>query len=166
MAWWNEPLVPEAPVRRAQEAIDTPTVGRQPWEARLKGFGAGALEGLRGLTSPIELAGIAGLGLGGGAALRGAGEAAEMAPAVASRMSELIQGGQQARTAARMAELIKNAPKAIQGLSDLSVVEPAAEVGQVAPSAGEVTDILSSLQGRLGQLPQARFPRGLPGRVR
>lgn len=72
----NRPLVPEEPVRQLQAAIDTPTLERSPWEARLRGFGAGALEGLRGQTSPISLAGLAGLAVPG----LGLGRAAQAAP--------------------------------------------------------------------------------------
>jgi hypothetical protein len=64
--WFQTPLVPEAPVRRAQEYIDSPDLERSPWEARFRGFGAGALEGLRGLSSPENLAMLAATGLGAG----------------------------------------------------------------------------------------------------
>lgn len=52
------PLVPESAIKPAQDWLDTPTPDRSPWEARLRGFGAGALEGLRGQTSPANLAGL------------------------------------------------------------------------------------------------------------
>lgn len=72
------PLVPEAPVNAMADSIDSPTLDRSPWEARLRGFGAGALQGARTLTSPLDIAtlpipgmkGLGGLGKAGGAVSR------------------------------------------------------------------------------------------------
>ena len=64
------PLVDESTIQPAQDWMDSPTMDRSPMEARIRGFGAGALEGLRGLTTPLDLAAMAsGPALG---ALRGA----------------------------------------------------------------------------------------------
>lgn len=56
-----EPLLPKEAIEPVQEAIDSPTLERSPGLARIQGFGAGALEGLRNLTSPVELGGLASL---------------------------------------------------------------------------------------------------------
>jgi hypothetical protein len=65
----GQPLVPEEAIKGLQDQIDSPTLERSPWEARLRGFGAGALEGLRQQTSPANLAALAANaipGIGGG----------------------------------------------------------------------------------------------------
>lgn len=81
----NTPLIPAAPVKAAQAAIDTPNLNRSPWEARIRGFGAGALEGLRNLSTPTNLASTALL------AVPGVGEASALGR-VASEAPEAIQG--------------------------------------------------------------------------
>ncbi len=48
----NTPLLPSM-----GQHLDDPTLNRSPWEARLRGFGSGALEGLRSLSTPMSLAG-------------------------------------------------------------------------------------------------------------
>lgn len=74
--WATTPIVPEGPVSKFNDTLTTPHLHQSPGMARLKGFGAGALEGLRGLTSPLQLAGMAGLGGSVIGALRAAGGAA------------------------------------------------------------------------------------------
>ena len=49
------PLVPETAVAPAVASLTTPKLDQSPWMARLKGFGAGALEGVREQTSPLNL---------------------------------------------------------------------------------------------------------------
>jgi hypothetical protein len=57
------PLVPEAHTKPIQDAIDSPSLERSPMEARLRGWHAGTIEGLRSLTSPIDIiAGLSGTG--------------------------------------------------------------------------------------------------------
>ena len=56
----NKPLVDLSPVaNRAADYVDTPELDDTGWGARLKGFGAGAIQGLgdvvSSLTSPLEL---------------------------------------------------------------------------------------------------------------
>ncbi len=83
--WATTPLVPEAPVRAMQERMTTPTLDQSPLGARLRGFGAGALEGLRSLTSPAQLASLAAMvpGVGGlGAVGKGAEAAAGLREAM------------------------------------------------------------------------------------
>ena len=84
-SWATTPLVDEESIAPYQDALDAPALERSPIEARLRGFGAGAMEGLRGMTSPLELAGIAAGGAGG--VLKGLGrtggavsKASKMAP--------------------------------------------------------------------------------------
>ncbi|SRR5258708_2794978 len=55
----NQPLIPEAPMRRAQEAMTTPHLDESPLWAKTKGFGAGALEGLRNMVTPLGIASLA-----------------------------------------------------------------------------------------------------------
>ena len=54
-----EPLLPAEAIKPLQDSIDSPTGDYSPWEARLRGFGAGALEGLRQQTDPLSLAALA-----------------------------------------------------------------------------------------------------------
>lgn len=60
------PLMPQSWVDSASNAI-APTADSSPMGARIRGFGQGALEGLRNLSSPLNLAGIALAPFGGGA---------------------------------------------------------------------------------------------------
>ena len=56
---WQTATTPLVNADSAADAIDSPSLERSPGMARLQGFGAGALQGLAGLTSPLELAGMA-----------------------------------------------------------------------------------------------------------
>lgn len=60
------PLMPQSWVDSAQNAI-APTADSSPMGARIRGFGQGALTGLRNLSSPLNMAGIALAPFGGGA---------------------------------------------------------------------------------------------------
>lgn len=78
------PLVDEESIRPAQDMIDPgPSMDRSPMEARMRGFGAGALEGMRGLTTPLDLAAVAmpmaGRAISGLKGMMGAGRAAQAA---------------------------------------------------------------------------------------
>ena len=61
----TQSVVPQAVTRRAQNAIDDPTAEYDPWEARLRGFTAGALGGAADELSPL---GIGSMAMGAGAA--------------------------------------------------------------------------------------------------
>lgn len=61
-----DPLIPQSWIDPLQQRLDQRRLDQSPEEARLRGFGAGALEGLRGLSSPASLAGL----LPGGAAAK------------------------------------------------------------------------------------------------
>ena len=88
------PLVDEESIRPAQDMIDPgPSMDRSPMEARMRGFGAGALEGLRGLTTPLDLATVglpmAGRAMSGLKGMMGAGRMVDAAPKMAPTMQTL-----------------------------------------------------------------------------
>ncbi len=89
----QNPLVPQSAIDPYQQQLEEPQLEQSPWMARLKGFGSGALQGLRGLTSPLNLAGLAGTALGGGALMRGATALPEATGALSEVTPELVQGG-------------------------------------------------------------------------
>lgn len=78
----NTPMVPQGAIQPAQDMMDTPSLDRSPMAARLGGFGAGALEGARSLTTPLNMAGmIGGPALGALKGVRGARQlASKMTP--------------------------------------------------------------------------------------
>jgi hypothetical protein len=85
----NEPLVPQGAIKPMQDALDSPSLERSPFEAQLRGFGAGAMEGLRGLTSPLNLAAMA---IPGGRGARGVlGAAEEAGPSLMRGAEEVGQ---------------------------------------------------------------------------
>ena len=48
-----DPLVPHSAIDPLQQWLEKRRLDQSVGEAQLKGFGSGALEGLRGLTSPL-----------------------------------------------------------------------------------------------------------------
>jgi hypothetical protein len=52
--WFTDPLLPQSAVQPLQDKLTEPSLTQSPWMAALKGFGAGALEGVRGMTSPCD----------------------------------------------------------------------------------------------------------------
>jgi hypothetical protein len=52
----TQPLIPKDAIRGVQDRIDPRSLTQSPAAARVRGFGAGALEGLRGLLTPANLA--------------------------------------------------------------------------------------------------------------
>jgi hypothetical protein len=87
-------LLPQRAIKPVQDAIDDPNAEeRSPVAA----FGAGALEGLRGMTSPVDLAGllISGPVMGG---IRSVGRAAGVAP---EALQALRQASRPAQAAVR-----------------------------------------------------------------
>lgn len=77
----NTPLVPQSAIQPTQDALTQPRLNQSVPMAMLKGFGAGALGGLRNQTSPANLAGIA--SLAAGPAARGLAMLGKAAPAAA-----------------------------------------------------------------------------------
>lgn len=88
--WYTTPLVTPEAIKPLQDRLDSPSLERSPMEARIRGFGAGALEGLRGFTSPAEMAGLAALAVPGIGMMRGAGRVAESAPRAIRGLSRAI----------------------------------------------------------------------------
>jgi hypothetical protein len=119
----NTSLIPEAPVRKLQESMTEPHLDESPWWAQVKGFGAGALEGLRNQITPANLAMLA---LPGGGAARGGAEAAEA-------------GVGAARAAAPTMDLIESSPWQ--------------SVRQVAPTMGDVDALAGGLKDTLARIP-------------
>lgn len=87
----TEPLVPRSVTKPAEDYLTEPQLDQPEWMAQLKGFGAGALEGLRELTSPVNIAGMLPMGRIAGTAGKLAGRAAGAIPEAAAG-AEAIQG--------------------------------------------------------------------------
>lgn len=136
---WNDPLLPQSAIDPAQQYLEQPKLDQSPWMARLKGFGSGALEGLRNLTKPSELAGIASL------AIPGMGEAA-----LGSRLGGAAGG--LARAVPAMSDLSSITPE---------VVEAAQGVKQVLPNMMEGADMMGAMKYNLAKLPSGA--RAMPG---
>lgn len=74
---WQVANTPLVNADQTADAIDSPSVERSPGMARLQGFGAGALQGLAGLSTPLNIAGMmAGPAMG---ALKGVSRMGQMA---------------------------------------------------------------------------------------
>ncbi len=87
--WWERltnPMVPEGAIQGVQNFIDDPNAeSRNP----LLAFGAGALEGLRGMTTPLDAVGAA-TGLPIMRGMRGLARAAEVAPEAAQGLQRAM----------------------------------------------------------------------------
>jgi hypothetical protein len=144
--WFTDPLLPQSAVQPIQDKLTEPSLTQSPWMAALKGFGAGALEGVRGLTSPAMIGGMLmdDVPLAAGAAYltRGASTAAKVAPEVA--------------------ELSSVAPEAVQGLkgamsgvlgSARDILNPRAEaaIQRMAESSRPVMDALKKAGAYAGE---------------
>lgn len=120
------PLVDEETIAPYQDALDHPTLERSPMEARLRGFGAGAMEGVRSMTDPLSIASFA---IPGMHSLMGA-----------ARGAEGIAGG-------------VRAAKALAPTMDL-IESPA--VRQVAPAIDDVESLVGDLRRNLARIPSSR----------
>lgn len=96
-----DPIIPQAPVKRIQDAIDSPSLERSPMEARLRGFGAGALEGLRQQITPVGIASMLMPYLKPGAALAKAGGATR---GLAEVVPEVVEAARAPRQVVPMAD--------------------------------------------------------------
>lgn len=116
-----------------QNAIDAPALERSPWEARLRGFAAGALGGVgnrdqmfhggvAGMSSPLDIASNA-------AAFTGAGKAL-------GALKGLRAGAGPASRAKQAFDIIENIP-----------------VKQVNPGMGEVDDLINQLGNNIARIP-------------
>jgi hypothetical protein len=90
--WVNKPLVPPS---QTVDKLAQPGLNDSPAWAMAKGFGSGALEGLRQQTSPINLAALAGTGM----AAKGAIAARQLAGAVPGAIEGLAGAIPKAATA-------------------------------------------------------------------
>lgn len=136
----NTSFIPQEWVDAGQEAIDSPSLDRSPTMARIAGFGAGAMQGLRDQLTPMMLASSA-LGLGGaGQAARGAGQAAS--------------AGSRAMRAVR---------------PTIDILEDAPPVRQVKGSMSMVDDLIDEMGRNLEHVPNrgaARSPVAVAARER
>lgn len=102
MPGFFDPLLPQSAIQPAQEALDKRRLNQSPLEAQIRGFGAGALEGLRGLTSPAQLLGLAGMAVPGGAMARFAPKALQGLSRAAGPTMDLIESSPVAQVAPSM----------------------------------------------------------------
>jgi hypothetical protein len=135
----NTPLVPKQAIKGMQDSLEEPHLDQSPLMAGIKGFGSGTLEGLRGLTSPIQLAGIASLAGGGGLGVLGKG----------------------AQTVSKLAPVA-------EGVSDLTnivpdLVDAAPAVKQVMPTMQDSMDLTGLLKHNLAKIPQAGTKGAIQG---
>lgn len=119
----QEPVVPQLPIERS---LTEPQLDQSPGMAALKGFGAGALEGARSFTSPLNLAAMA---IPGGRAMKGAVGAARGVARAIPRVAQIGQATRQAvpalgEVAAEFApvggEAVYNAGRAVSKAPDLA----------------------------------------------
>lgn len=89
--WLNTPVVSQQTLQPVTDAIDARSLDQSPLGAGVRGFAAGALEGLRGLATPLNIAATA-LPLAG--EYLTAGRAAKVVP-------EAVQGLREAPVAAK-----------------------------------------------------------------
>lgn len=97
-SWATTPLLPQEAIEPVQTAMTEPHLDENPILTRVKGFGAGALEGLRGLTTPVDIASLAIGGPEVSAARRASqlGTAAESLPALGRVAAEFAPVGEEA----------------------------------------------------------------------
>ena len=99
--WLTEPLVPQNP---AIERLAQPGLEDSPGWAMAKGFGSGALEGLRQQTSPLNLGAAALSAVPMGAALRGLRGASQIGRGLAQVTPDLVEAAPMARQVMPAAE--------------------------------------------------------------
>lgn len=86
----TRPLVPKSFTDPIADAIDAPALERSPWEARMRGFGAGAIEGLREQINPLNIAASAIPGYRAARGAMGIGRAARGAESAGAIVPDLI----------------------------------------------------------------------------
>lgn len=101
-----DPIVPKEAIQGLLDYVDSPSVERSPMRARVQGFGAGALEGLREQLTPFNI----GTQVAGWGAAKAFGTpmsaAARSAPGVAKALGEInpeytAKGAEEAYNAGR-----------------------------------------------------------------
>jgi len=134
------PLVPKSAIEPAQEALDAPSLDRSPMEARLRGFGAGALEGLRGFTSPLAIGSMV-MGAPELGAARSAANIARGVESLAPAAEFVPQGAEAAFNAARpAAQAIANPLEAAYSrILANGGRNMASETGAISPEAAILT---------------------------
>jgi hypothetical protein len=138
------PLVPQSVTQPVTQKLTEPRLNQSPLMAGVKGFGAGALEGLRGLTSPANLAGIAGTAAGAGE-LGWLGKGAQglmQGTQAAGGAGEALQG--LTRAAPGTGSLVAEEsmlPKAINSVGDLRGSWAEEMANQAAKLRGSASDI-------------------------
>lgn len=166
------PLVPQSAIQPAVSSLTEPKLDQSPMMARIKGFGAGALEGLRGQTSPLNLAALATLPMGGGAArgaVAGAEGLARVIPEVVEAAPAVKQVMPMADDVTRLAAQLKNRLMQVPSAGSKTLGQVAPEYtavgGESALNAGReamkrvpvprqdaYTRILGSGRGNMGQM--------------
>ena len=85
MPGFFDPLIPQEAINPLQEWLEQRSLDQSPAEAQIKGFGSGALQGLRDLITPAAVTG----------AVMGAGPVSSMArfaPKVATSVGPIVKG--------------------------------------------------------------------------
>lgn len=127
-----DPLIPQSAIRPMQQSLEGTNWSDSELEAQLRGFGSGALEGLRNLSSPAQLAAIASTFVPAMGIARAAAPVAEATGLM----------GQAARMAPSAARLPAQFTKAISPMS--AQVGVPAEFGPLARASGEIIDGLKA----------------------
>jgi hypothetical protein len=141
-------VIPQKYTDAAADAIDDPTLERAPWEARLRGFGAGATQGAAEQLNPLNI--IASL-VPGYRAVRGAwgiGKGAQAAAGVGRAVEGATAGaGALERAAAPTLDIIEHAP-----------------VKQIMPAIDDVDSLVGDMTRNLAKIrPTARATGHMPG---
>jgi hypothetical protein len=142
----NQSLIPQSAVTSAQNAITTPRLDESPTWAKIKGFGAGALQGLRDQITPLGIAALV-AGTGAGAGMR----------ALTGGAEGLEAGVGAARAAAPTMELLGEAPAVQQTMPTGSAVDSLTNIMRnnlmKVPSAKGVdaSQAIQGLRGAAGQ---------------
>ncbi len=116
-------VIPQEYIDPALDAIDSPSLERSPWEARLRGFGAGAVQGLRDSITPANML----MALTGTGAANAVGQAARAGSNVGRAVS---------RVARPTLDIIEDIP-----------------VRQVKPAMDDVDSLIGDLSRNLAKIP-------------
>jgi len=122
----NTPVIPQETIQPWQDALDHPTLDRSPMEASLRGFGAGAMEGVREQLTPFNLMAAS----------------VPLASKLASVGGRAVGSG--VESGAALAGLRKAAPT-------IDLIEPA-NIKQVMPSMSDVDALTGDMQRNLAKI--------------
>lgn len=155
----NTSLVPEGLLHGAQDLIDSPSLERSPMEARIRGFGAGALEGLANQITPMNVA-LQALGtkvpFG---ALKNWGGAARGAEETGSAMSSVIHdfNPQQVKN---MEAMYQEANPVFRGMQEAGEFSGPRTTSGIGASYGVPKPNYSGPMKSLGELDPSMTPMG------